>query len=92
MSHDRSQLINQLGGHLAQQPFNSVVIHIYCRSAKYFVDYFTRRHIDVEVATPENVSRYLRHAIWNFRQRVWGEFHSRRGGVKQAIAMLAPAI
>jgi len=69
MPHERIVLIEQLRELLAQQRYNSVVIHNYCRSTEHFLDYLGRRGIAVDAATPDHVSTYLHYAVRRFRQR-----------------------
>src|ERR1700680_3344312 len=69
MSHDHTALVNQLRELLTHQRFNPVVVHNYCRSTEYFIEYLSQRGLSVEQATPAQVSSYLRCAIRRFGQR-----------------------
>jgi hypothetical protein len=57
MPHELIVLIDQLRELLAQQQYNSVVIHNYCRSAECFLEYLARQGIAVDAATPQAAQR-----------------------------------
>lgn len=69
MSHDHSALIAQFRKFLIQQRYNAMVVHNYCCNADDFLDYLDRRKISIEIATPTEVSNYLRCAVRWFHER-----------------------
>ena len=69
MLHDHGPLVSQLKELLTHQRFSPVVVHNYCRSAAYFLEYQAERQVSLEKVTPAHVSSYLRYAIRQFRRR-----------------------
>jgi hypothetical protein len=69
MSNDQLDLITELERWLREQRYHRVVIQNYCRRARHFLRYLTARNIALEAVTPALVSRCLRHAVRNFRER-----------------------
>jgi site-specific recombinase XerD len=69
MSNNHHALISRLQETLAQQHYNPMVVHNYCRNADLFLSYMEEQRISPEEIIPETVSRYLQLAVQQFRER-----------------------
>jgi len=69
MSNDHHALISQLQETLAQQRYNPMVVHNYCRNADLFLSYLEGQTISLEAVIPAVVSKYLGLAVQQFRRR-----------------------
>ncbi|HEX7362298.1 MAG TPA: site-specific integrase [Bryobacteraceae bacterium] len=69
MSDNHHALISQLKETLAQQRYNPMVVHNYCRNAEIFLSYLEEQKISPEAVMPATVSKFLGLAIQQFRKR-----------------------
>lgn len=69
MSDNHYALISQLKETLAQQRYNPMVVHNYCRNAEIFLSYLEEQKISPEAVIPATVSKFLGLAIQQFRKR-----------------------